>query len=256
MEKEEKVTEEPKKVEKKKKSFLKGLIIFIVTVGVIVAILGFILPGLLWPKNLGVKYTDADYESVMEKLSYTKDEAPSNGEAEDYTYTYGENNDVEVEFTSEEISAFFNENRPGYYAVKNVQVKVNEDGTIEASGSINVDYVLNEFLSDEFSKEEIKDEIPALGLLPNNVNIYFKVGGSITDSKVSPSVESVSVQGIPIPAKYSSSKEALNRIVDGINNLMATHTKKTNTDFKSIKVEDSKIIFNGSVPSSLERTKN
>ena len=256
MENEEKIVEEPKKEVKKKKCFLKKLLIFVVIISIIVFILGFILPGLLWPKDLGVEYTEADYKSMLVKLSYTKDEAPSNGDFEDYTYVYGNNNDVEVNFTSEEISAFFNENRPDYFPVKKVQVKINDDGSIEASGSINVEYVLNEFLSEEFSKEQIKDEIPALGLLPKNVNLYFKASGSITDNKVSPSVDSVAVQGITIPAKYSSSSEALDRIVDGINNLMVSYTKTTKTNFKSLKVEDSKIIFNGSVPSSLERIKN
>ena len=167
----EEVVEKPKK---KKKSFLVRLLIFIVVLGLIIVGLGFAFPGLLWTRSLGVSYTAADYDSMVEKLNYVKDEAPIEGLESDYEYVFGDVVAVDVEFTSEELTAFFNYNRPSYFAVSNVEIKLNDDGSIEASGQINVDYVLEEFLRGEFSIAEVEEELPALEILPDKVNIYFK----------------------------------------------------------------------------------
>ena len=61
---------------------------------------------------------------LIKKLNYIKDAAPTSGIEDDYTYVYGALTNVDVEFTSEELTAFFNENRPSYYALKNVQIKI------------------------------------------------------------------------------------------------------------------------------------
>lgn len=250
-EKEESITVETKK---KKKGWLKFLITILV-LGLVVVALGFIFPGLIWTKSLGVSYTKADYDSIMAKLEYIKDSAPTTGTAEDYKYVYGELVNVNVSFTSEELTAFLNYNRPDYFAVKNVQIKLNNDGSMEASGNLNVDYVLNEFLSGEYSRANIQEEIPALGLLPKTVNVYIKASGSVyNNSAISPSVQSLSVQGISIPSKYYASSEAVSEITSGVNNLINSYNKKSTAVFENISVENSKLNFKGQVPSSLERT--
>ncbi len=250
--KEEKVIEKPKK---KKGKFLRKFIIFLVVVGIIAIALGFIFPGLIWVKDLGVTYTKADYQSFMNKLNILKDDAPTSGTADDYEYTYGELRDVEVEFTSEEITSFFNENRPSYYPLKNVQVKINDDGTIEASGTAYVDYFLNEVLGGKYSREQINKEIPALGILPSNVNFYLKFSGSVANNRSSVNINIVEVQGIAVPNNYVTSMEAKGTVETGLNNIMKDYNTKSGATFDRITVENSKIIFKGKVPSTLERTK-
>lgn len=238
---------------KKKKRFFKKLLIFIIIIAIIIVSLGFIFPGLLWPRSLGVSYTKADYDSIIKKLDYVKDISPTKGDREDYNYTYGALKNINVEFTSEEITAFLNENRPDYYAVKNVQVRINKDGSIEASGQANVDYFLNEVLGGKYSKDQIEKEIPALGLLPKFVNLYIKTTGSITNNKSNISISEASVQGIGIPSKYISSSEANSTVNNGVDNLMSKYSASSKAKFTSLKIEDSKLKFNGSVPSSLTR---
>jgi hypothetical protein len=250
---EENVVEETKKP--KKKGLIKFLI-FVVILGAIVLSLGFIFPGLLWTKSLGITYTETDYKSIMSKLEYIKDEVPTLDSADKYTYVYGEVKNIDVEFTSEEITAFFNENRPDYYAVKNVQVKINNDGTIEAVGNANVDYFLNEVLGGKYSRDQIKNEIPALGLLPSSVNLYLNFGGSVINNRANISINSVAVQGITIPSSYVKSNEAIGTVTEGIENLMSNYNTKSGSSFDKIAVENSKIVFKGKVPSSLDRTEN
>ena len=241
---------------KKKKKGLVKFITFLIVIGVIVLGLGFIFPGLLWQKSLGVTYTTEDYNSMLEKLNYIKDVAPTSGAEDDYTYVYGALKSVDVEFTSEELTAFFNENRPSYYALKNVQIRINDDGTIEASANANVDYFLDEVLGGEYSREQINQQIPALGILPSNVNLYLKFSGSVTDNKTIVDVNSASVQGIEIPSVYVNSSEAMNVLSSGCDNVMNTYSSKTGSTFDKISIDSGVVKFKGSVPSSLERIQN
>lgn len=249
-------TEEIKVSPKKKKKGLVKFITFLVIVGIIVLVLGFAFPGLLWQKSLGVTYTTEDYNSMLEKLSYIKDAAPTEGTESDYTYVYGALISVDVEFTSEELTAFFNEDRPSYYALKNVQIRINNDGTIEASANANVDYFLNEVLGGEYSRDQINEQIPALGMLPSNVNLYLKFSGSVTDNRSTVDVSSASVQGIEIPSVYVDSSEAMSVLSSGCDNVMNTYKSKTGSNFDKISIENGVVKFKGSVPSSLERIEN
>jgi hypothetical protein len=251
---EEKVVEEPKKEKKKGKGLMKFLV-FLIFLAAIVISLGYLFPGLIWTKSLGVNYTTEDYNSIMNKLNYIKDSVPTGDLASNYEYKYGEVTNINVEFTSEELTAFFNENRPSYYAIKNVEIKINEDGTIEAVANASVDYFLNEFMSGKYSRDQIKEEIPALGLLPKTVNLYVKFSGSVLNNSSSASINTVAVQGITIPSNLINSSEAINIVTTGCNNLMSTYNSKTGSTFNKIAIEDSKIKFEGSVPSSLERIK-
>lgn len=241
---------------KKKKKGLVKFITFLVIASVMVMGIGFIFPGLLWQKSLGITYTTEDYNGMLEKLNYIKDAAPTEGTEGDYAYVYGSLKSVDVEFTSEELTAFFNENRPNYYALKNVQIRINNDGTIEASANANVDYFLNEVLGGEYSRDQINQQIPALGMLPSNVNLYLKFSGSVTDNRTSIDVSSASVQGMDIPSVYVDSSEAMSILSSGCDNIMNTYKSKTGSNFDKISIEDGVVKFKGSVPSSLERIKN
>lgn len=106
----------------------------------------FFIPGLFRPHDLGIKTSEQGYASTLQKLNLTKDKAPEKGVAEDYKYVYGTPKAVDGAQSSKEITSFLNVNRPHYYALKNA--------------------------------------LPMLGLLPNNVNVYFKFGGEIKSNKV------------------------------------------------------------------------
>lgn len=248
------VIDNPKPIKKKHK-FLKFLIIFIILIASVGLLVGFLLPGLLWTKGLGIEYTRADYESAVKKLDFVKDAVPTGDTAGEYTYTYGELRPVSTDLTSAEITAFINYDRPSYYAVKNVQVKINTDGTVETSGSVNVDYILTEVLGGKYSKSEIQKEIPALGFLPSSVNLYVKTGGSVVNNTSSVNVDAVKVQGISIPSELVKSQEAVSVVNTGVNNLIDQYSKKSGATFENISTKNEKLIIKGNFPSSLNRTK-
>lgn len=248
------IDDKPKKPKKKHK-FLKKLAIFVGIVAILILALGLIFPGLLWTKDLGVSYTKQDYDSFLKKVQYIKDSAPTGSSRDEYKYVYGKTSAVNTEFTSSELTAFANYNRPSYFAVKNVQIRINKDGTIEASGIVNVDYVLNEILGGKFSREQIVKEIPALGILPSNVNLYLNVGGSVISNSASLSLNAVAVQGIPIPDTYVKSSEGVSTVTNGINNLISKSKANTGSSIEKLAMENEKIVLQGKFPTSLTRQK-
>lgn len=241
-------------MEKKiKKKILKGFLITISMIVVTVVGLGFAFPGLIWTRSLGVTYTQTDYNSIMDKLNYTKDDAPTGDSKDLYNYIYGPANSVDTEFTSEELTAFFNDNRPSYYPLKNVQVKINDDGTIELSAAANVDYFLNDVLGGKYTRAQIENEIPTIGILPDNVNIYVKFTGSVTQNISYINVKALTVQGVAISESYFSTATAANLISTGVNDFITKSNTETGSSYESIYVENGVIKFKGSIPSSLER---
>ncbi len=240
---------------KKKHRLIKRLAIIVAVIAVIVLVLGLVLPGLLWPKDLGVRYSKQDYDSFLKKANYVKDLAPTGNSEDIYNYVYGPTTPVSTKFTSAELTAFANYNRPSYYAAKNIQIRVNSDGTVEASGTVNVDYVLNEVLGGKYSRTQIVKEIPALGLLPGSVNLYLSLTGSIINNSANLGLNSVTVQGIPIPNTYVKSSEGISTATTGVNNLISKSNVKSGANIEKLATENENIVLQGQFPTSLTRIK-
>lgn len=239
---------------KKKKG--KGLVVLLVLVLIIgagVLSLYLFLPGLLGPKSLGIKSSPEAYNSAMVKLGITKDEAPKTGSAESYQVIYGAPHPVNTALTSEEITSFINENRPDYYALKNVQVRINDDGTVEASGSIDTAYIFEKILGGEYTEEDLKSAVPMLGMLPGSVNLYAKGTGEINNNQIeNVDIQNLTVMGISIPDS-ALTEAGTQIIVETLEGYMERENAKNNSDIEHMAIEDGKLVVEGQFPSSVQR---
>lgn len=241
--------------QRKRPGCLIALLVFIGIISAVALSVYFLVPGFFKPHDLGIKTSEQAYASALQKLSLTKDKAPQKGVAEDYKYVYGAPKAVDTALSSEEITSFLNVNRPDYYALKNAQVKINPDNTIEAAAGLDVSYVFNNILQGRYNKDDAKKALPMLGLLPDNVNIYFKFGGEIKSNKVEQlSIHKASVMGIPIPESLVNSADAKKFVKDNIGGYIERTAARQTARYDSIKVDKGKLIFKGQVPSSLSRT--
>lgn len=240
---------------KRRGGCLKYFLIFVVLVAGTAFAAYFLVSGLFKPHDLGVKTSKQAYESAVQKLGYTKDKAPTEGTAEDYKYTYGTPKAVNVSLTSEEITSFLNENRPPYYAIKNVQVRINPDNTVEAAASLDVAYLFNYILDGKYNRNDAQNALPMLGLLPDKINVYSKFSGGIRNNKVEKmSVEKVSVMGIPIPETLVSSSEAKSFVNSSLNNYLGKESAKQKSTCELLEVDNGNVNFKGKIPSSITRT--
>jgi hypothetical protein len=238
---------------KKKHGCLTAFLIVLAVIVIGGAAVYLLLPGLSRPVDLGIRSSREAYDSAMEKLEITKDKSPVSGTADDYTITYGAPHDVDTSLTSEELTSFFNENRPPYYAVQNVQVRVNDDGSVEASATLDTGYVFNQMLGGQYSKKDAQSALPMLGLIPEKVNIYFKVQGGVRDNQIEElSVDTVSVMGIQIPQSLIG--DNMSFITNTLDSYIANECGSVGAYISSIEAGNGIIDIKGSVPSSVERS--
>lgn len=242
------------KQSKKKKGCLIGMLSFLGVIGIILICIAIFLPGFFGPKDLGIKTSKAAYESAIAKMNYQKDAAPSSGVAEDYTYTYGELKEIKTGLTSEELTSFFNYNRPKYYALKKVQIRMNPDNTVEFSGAVDTDYFLNKVLGGKYSEQEIAKAFPLIKAIPGSVNVYAQFSGEISGNKaVSFAFSDIEVMGIGLPSSLYDTESAKTEISNLLDNFLTKTTEKTGGSYESVKVENGELTINGKLPSSLKR---
>ncbi len=231
----------------------------IITLAAIIAIVGslyFFLPGLLRPYDLGIKTTEQSYSIALQKLGLTKDTAPEKGDPKDYKIKYGKAHKVNKFLTSEEITSFINFNRPDYYAIKNFQIRINPDNSIETCAMLNTSYVFSEILSGKYDSSDAKAAMPMLVLIPQNVNVYLKVDTSVKNNKMGDmTLEKVGIMGITIPNDFVNSSEAISFIKENLNTYMSKTNKLSGSYYELIQAKNENLQFKGKVPSSIKHIK-
>lgn len=149
--------------------------------------------GLFGPKDLGVHYTEKDYQSAMAKIGtqvtfdgmtgdelrdYTKDLKKSGKKlsVNDYTWTHSDFQEKHFELTPNEATALLNEIAPGFFWFQSQQIKVLSNGDVEASGTL----LLQKALTDLYP--EYKDKAPYNAI--SKLNLYAVGSIEITENKL------------------------------------------------------------------------
>lgn len=169
---------------------LLGLFVLFVVIPVLVVVLalgylGFIpglsnLMGTNKPRDLGIKYTEADRTSARGKSQVVYETLPPDTPPEKSHQTSG-SRPIKTEFSSAEMTALMN-NRPWkYWPYGNVQVKFNADGSGEISGVLIKDRVPAYTAAIGIPKEAVN---LAMKLLPNKPVFYVKGKAALVDNKV------------------------------------------------------------------------
>lgn len=188
------------------KKVRKVIVLFILLSPVLLIIFGLgllgVIPGLSAvlgankPKDLGIKYTQADVESVHAKsqIKYESLPEPSNL-SESIKYTGSR--EVKAEFTSEEITASLNTQTWKNWPYSNIQVKFNADGSGEMSGNFDKNK-----LPGYAAPMGIPSEVTefAQKFLPENTTFYVKMKASLENNQISTfEPQAFSIGKIPMP---------------------------------------------------------
>lgn len=171
----------------------KGLKLFLGILGAIVIVvvlflgyLGFI-PGISAifgsnkPRDLGIKYTEADRTTARAKSQIEYDVLPANTPESQSIIRTG-SRAVNTTFNSAEATALMNDRPFKYWPYKNVQMKFNVDGSAEVSGQL-VKGRLPGYLASIGVSKTVADNV--IKYLPSNTVFYVKAKASLTDNKVS-----------------------------------------------------------------------
>jgi len=242
---------------KKKKHI--GLWITIAILLSIIVLIGWFVNSLLFsPKNLGVKYTQADYDSAIEKTGIqttfdgmSGDELDQyidslNGQKlniDDYNWEFTDYQQKSFTLTPSEASALLNGIAPAFWWFDNVQVNVLPDGTMEGSSTLDVKSIMNDLYSD------VADQIPIS--LPQKVNIYSRGAISITDNKLTCDPQTFNIGPIALPEEYMT-EESVNVISEYMERI---YTIIPDMEINSLTTDtNGNIIFDGVIPQSITVT--
>jgi len=132
------------------------------------------------PRDLGIRWTQADHKSGRAKSQIKYETTTEKVAAAQAWQTFGERK-VDTTFTSEEISAIMN-NKPGaYYPYKDVQVKFNGDGSGEISGRLIKNRL--PLYGATFAAPQVAVDF-VMKFLPPDPVFYLKGRASLVDNQV------------------------------------------------------------------------
>jgi hypothetical protein len=224
------------------KKVLLGILItlvVIVLIGVLVAGYLGLVPGLAdifganKPRDLGVKYTQADYDSYLAKTNtqvFEFAQAPVAPAHPADTIVFTDPQAKNVVLTSAEISARAAYTKWADNPVTDVQVKCEANGAVEISGRL-VTSRLAGFAAaigyGGYSAADVKTATDWLGVAGTNPAVYIKAQGSITNNVPSITVSEAQINRLGVPADLTDqiavtlAKSILSR-VPGLNVKSAT----------------------------------
>jgi hypothetical protein len=153
------------------------------------------------PQDLGIRYTASDLNSANSKLGVTYKTLTATDNGFNSLSRSGEKQ-VVTSLTSAELTALFNDHsqRWKYYPIKDIQVKIGDDGSVELSGVLQVSRFggLAEALEiPEGARSQVR---PYLSYVSSNPSIYVKGKLSVTNGVADSNIDSIQVGRFTIPA--------------------------------------------------------
>lgn len=204
------------------------------------------------PRDLGITYTEEDLKSATKKTKAEVKVLKKSTAPEKSLKTAGSER-AEFEITSAEFTALTNNyaNNWGYYPAQNMQIKINEDGTGECSGLVQVDKIIGfiQATGNKYSEEDIQKALDYLRLSrEDSMPFYFKISGRAADNQIKEiTPEKLEIGRFPIPSSILD--RALPEIIS-FGNSQIENFAGLNVEDASI--EDGKVSFKGEIPSEVE----
>ena len=240
------ITQLPDKPKKKKRI---GLFF---TLGVLLVIIGVILwiVGSLFffkPRDLGIRYTEADYNNAIEKIKISISINGESGKSlkdieksKDDNWHYDDFRREKLTLTASEFSALVDSITPTF---GDIQVKGTAGGIIEGSSAVSFDAIKN-MLGDQIDQVPLK--IPDKG----SANIYTKLNLTVKDNKVTASAVALEIGVIPLPEDVLKNITIADQLETAFGSVPGLVIHSLTTD------ESGNFIFDGTYPHKVNITPN
>jgi hypothetical protein len=129
--------------------------------------------------------------------------------------------------------------------IKDLQVKVNPDNTLEASATINTAFLLDDVLGGKYSKEDLKEALPVADALPEQINFYCKVAQDAKNNDSGFNLQSINVMGVPVPESIVKSEDADIYTAEAIQLFLNEVSTETGVQFNDILLSEGKLELEG-----------
>jgi len=195
------------------------------------------------PRDLGVRYTEADLQSLRGKTGTQYQILPADASPE-ASRSYSGQRPVTASFTDRELTAELNSVPWKYDPLVDAQVKFNADGTTEFSGLMLKDKVPDYVRAMGLTPTEIQLMLDQLDIIPGNPPIYARGKFQITNNRVATyDVQTLEIGRVAVPE--SVRRETRSTFIALVERRMRT---LTGFHAKSITVEGGVLKFDGTLP--------
>lgn len=198
------------------------------------------------PRDLGVRYTQADLQSLRGKTGTQYQSLPANAPPE-ASRRYSGQKPVTASFTDKELTAEFNAVSWKYDPMTDTQVKFNPDGTAEFSGLILKDKLPDYARAIGMASADAQRITEQLKAIPADPPVYAKGRFRITNNQVATfDVQSLEIGRLTVPESViKDNKSAFIRLVE--RRMRAI----TGFNAKSATIENGMLKFDGTLPAAM-----
>lgn len=220
--------------------FIFGLIVL--TVSVPILFFAFFINGK--PRDLGIRYTPADYQSTHQKFGVEVGKLETAPSTPKDSIQYSGSKETNINMSSVEVTSYLNASKWVYAPASNVQVRINSDGSGEISGLVNVRNLLT-YISLVTPSDDVQKALDEYHI-PANPPFYAKGTVSVTNNKVNFNIQSLEVAKIPVPQQYvSENLGALNSFAtDKLNSI-------PNLKVRSLTLSGNKVNLDATLPAKV-----
>jgi hypothetical protein len=224
----------------------KGWIVFISIVVLVILALGFfgLFPGVSTllgankPKDLGVKYTQADLDAGRAMTGVSLQEQPTVK-----SLTFDGSKSISGEYSDQTITAMINGAKYKYYPLSNTQLRINPDGTVEASGVINISKV-GQWSLDLGAQEGLVAKAKSyIGIVSPSPSFYLKGAMSVTNNQISLNLTEAKVSRFTAPKSIIDQYQG--PLADFVEERMAN---VPGLQVRSAKFESGKLLLDANYP--------
>ncbi|PIZ42749.1 hypothetical protein COY34_02275 [candidate division WWE3 bacterium CG_4_10_14_0_2_um_filter_42_8] len=227
--------------------FLSLVMFTVLIIALVLGYLGFI-PGLSSffkadkPQDLGITYTDADWQSALQKTEVQLTDLPSDTPPQESIQFKGQK-DVKANFTDEELTALANNSHWIYYPFSNVQIKIDKNGIAEISGIIFCELVSNYAQALNYSEGDLMRFLAQFQLIKAHPPFYLKGTGTVINGRLNFEIEKIKVGKFSFPSnlKAQSKKELV-----GFSEFLFQNISGFSVDFA--RLNGSQLKFQGTLP--------
>ena len=220
---------------------MKHKVLYIILGVIVILIIGAVI-AVTSPKNLGVGYTKADLNSAITKVGTTY-ASTSQG---DSLKIVGSKK-LDTKLTQSELTALLNQPSDLWkdYPIKNVQLKINDDGSVEMTGKIITgrynDYVKATNVPDKYTSL-VKDKV---NLVPLNPSFDYKGNYEIQNGKVVGELTELKVGPVAIPKTWTDNNK------DFIAGFVEDRLNSAGLDVQNAKFTNGNLDIQGSAPQTI-----
>lgn len=230
---------------------LKWFLLFVLIIGIVGVLAGGyfgFIPGLNRvfgsdrPQDLGVAYTQADFDQGLLKSGMTLSALPPTTPAADSLQFQG-SHPVDVWYSPAELTAHAYKPVWRDAPLTQVQILIHPDGTAEASGLVSVDLTTAYLIRLGISPEAISQAKAKFHIPSTTIPFYVKGTASVTDNQVSLEPAQVKLARLPIPGNIVTSltpgaENLAEQIIDSVPGLYAA----------ALRLENGRLYFQGTLP--------